>query len=390
MSVPPPPPPPPPPAAASAASGRLDIDGVTGGGQILRNALAYSGLTGRPVAVRNIRGARKSGGGLKRQHLAGVLMAHSVCGGELTGAELGSRDVSLTPSGPLRGGLVEAAVSTAGSCTLLAQSAFPLMLFAEGTDDDGCNVFRAGGATDTSMSPPMDYVARVFLPHAARFGARAVLEPGYRRGGMQGHGGGTMELRVERLAAGRGLTAVELLDPGVVRRVGARVFVTPCGDAQRAEAARLKEEVEARLRAAFGKDVEVAVEAEVSDAAGPNAGVTAWAETDTGCLLGGTALRDSRRDVAAELASRAVREVEKSCRLRVCVDEHMQDQVVVLAALAEGTTRYLCGPLEDHTVCALKVAEDITGCRTRVQELPDGNNIVEIEGVGFNATKRRA
>ena len=78
------------------------VDGSMGegGGQILRAALALSMSLGRPFRMKNIRAGRPSPG-LKRQHLACVRAAGELCGAEVAGDEMASRELRFAP-GPLR------------------------------------------------------------------------------------------------------------------------------------------------------------------------------------------------------------------------------------------------------------------------------------------------
>jgi RNA 3'-terminal phosphate cyclase len=81
----------------------IELDGAAGegGGQILRSALALSMVTGQPFRIGDIR-ARRTKPGLLRQHLVAVQAAAEVSGASVTGAELGSTELSFTP-GPIRG-----------------------------------------------------------------------------------------------------------------------------------------------------------------------------------------------------------------------------------------------------------------------------------------------
>ena len=74
----------------------LDGSEGEGGGQIVRSALALSVVTGEPVRIHNIR-AKRSKPGLMRQHLTGVLAAAEICDGSVTGANIGSTDITLRP-----------------------------------------------------------------------------------------------------------------------------------------------------------------------------------------------------------------------------------------------------------------------------------------------------
>jgi len=60
----------------------IEINGVDGGGQVLRSALSLSMVTGEAFRMVNIRG-RRTKGGLKRQHLTCVSAAVDVCGGSV-------------------------------------------------------------------------------------------------------------------------------------------------------------------------------------------------------------------------------------------------------------------------------------------------------------------
>jgi RNA 3'-terminal phosphate cyclase len=99
----------------------IEINGGEGGGQILRIATALSALSGRPLRVTNIRGARPRPG-LQPQHLLGVRALAELCQAQVEGATAGSTTVTFEP-GPIRARPDwRLEVGTAGSTMLIVQS----------------------------------------------------------------------------------------------------------------------------------------------------------------------------------------------------------------------------------------------------------------------------
>ena len=82
----------------------IEIDGTfgEGGGQILRTSLSLAAITGQAVHFVNIRAKRRKPG-LMRQHLACVKATTEITCGNVSGAELNSRELTFEP-GTIHGG----------------------------------------------------------------------------------------------------------------------------------------------------------------------------------------------------------------------------------------------------------------------------------------------
>src|SRR5689334_5065034 len=147
------------------------IDGSQGegGGQILRSSLALSVLTGKPFKIENIR-ANRDKPGLGRQHLTAVLAAAKICSAGVSGAVLGSRELSFWP-GKLKPGEYAFDVGSAGSTTLVFQTVLPPLMLA-----DGPSQLQLQGGTHNIHAPPFDFLAKTFLPVVNRMGPQVNVE----------------------------------------------------------------------------------------------------------------------------------------------------------------------------------------------------------------------
>lgn len=107
------------------------------------------------------------------------------------------------------------------------------------------------------------------------------------------------------------------------------------------------------------------------------------AESSTGCKLAGSAV--GRKGVPAEeVARNAVDELSNSLQYDTCVDEHLQDQLIIFMALAKGHSSLRCGPLTMHTQTAIHVAEKIMKAKFKVQQTADKEECtIECDGIGL-------
>ena len=293
----------------------ITIDGSQGegGGQILRTALALSMITGKPLAIENIR-AKRAKPGLMRQHLTCVTAAQTISGAKVTGAELGSKAVTFAP-GRTKGGSYTFAIGTAGATTLVFQTVLPALLSA----DAPSSVMLSGG-THNPHAPTFDYLHRVFRPLLARMGASVTME--LSKPGFYPAGGGVWQAAItpSQLAP----LKLEEAGPRLSQRIRADVANLPYGVAERevATAATLlnwpPECGEARTVLAEGHGNVVSVEIAYEH-------VT---EMFTGF--------GERKLTAEAVAANVVEEARAYLAAGVPVGPHLADQLLLPMALAGG------------------------------------------------------
>jgi RNA 3'-terminal phosphate cyclase (ATP) len=335
----------------------LTIDGSygEGGGQVLRTSLSLSAITGTTVRIIHIRAGRKNAG-LAAQHLTAVRAAAAVCGGSVEGDRLGSQELTFRPGDP-RGGEYVFDVAdirpSAGSVNLMLETCLPVLARCS----EPSRVTLRGG-THVSWSPTFEYVAEAFLPALAEFGLRASVR--LNRAGYYPKGNGEEVLEVEPCGEWRG---ADFSRP----RGGLRCRLV-------SRTTRLPEHVGERqmkaMRSALGGACAQARET-CDQVEGIAAGTTAMVSTEPG--LGGwagcTALGaiGKKAETVGQEAAEAFRAFIASGG---AVDRHLADQLLIYAALAEGTTILSVEEMTEHARTNIWVIEQFLGPTFDIEEVP--------------------
>ena len=336
----------------------LTIDGSLGegGGQILRSALALSVITGRPFRIYNIR-ANRAKPGLRRQHLTAVRAAAEVCGAELRGDAVDSRELTFTP-GPLKAGEYPFDIGSAGSTTLVLQTVLPPLLRAAGR-----STLTLSGGTHNFGAPPLDFLEKAFLPLVARMGPRVKVK--LERPGFAPAGGGRVTVWVDPVEA---LAPLHLTERG---RVWRRVCRAVLAGLPRHIAERELEVVRKGTNWP-GNCYEVV---ELPEAYGPGNIVIIEVESEhvTEVFTG-----FGRRGVRAEaVAQDALRQCVRYLDAGVPVGDCLADQLLLPLALAGGGS-YLTLPLTRHSETNIEVIRMFLDVRIGADEVEPGKWLVRV------------
>lgn len=345
----------------------ITIDGSQGegGGQILRTSLALSAITGTPVTIEKVR-AKRPKPGLQRQHLVAVLAAARVCGGQVEGAELGSRALVFHPQKPISGDY-HFDIGSAGSCTLVLQTVLPILLHGE-----GASTVTITGGTHNGMAPPVEFLAESFLPVLHRVGISASIE--LTRHGFYPAGGGAIRATIQPAfgmvgKANGGVAALDLCERGkaISRHAEAIVANLPAHVASR-EAQAVKH----GLHWSHDEVDEREVRAD-----GPGNALIArlrYANVTTVVSAFGE-LRKAAEKVAAE----AVSQVRRFTEAGVPVCEHLADQLLLPLALGAGG-RFRTVKPSDHTTTNAAIIARFLGDVVTTEQQGADDWLVTVKG----------
>jgi len=341
------------------------IDGAehSGSGTILRYSVALATLLREPLRIRNIR-SRRPKPGLRAQHLRAVLSCAEISGGHVQGAEIGAQEIFYEPGKRINPGNYGFDVGTAGSTTLLAFALCIPALFASGA----CKFSLAGGVFQ-DFAPSGFHMRECLLPLLEKMGAQIRMEitnPGYFPKGQ-----GKIEVTIQPLTGP--LKPLSLLDQGKVDLI--RGFSLASHLAEQNVAPRMAEKCKSILEnQGFKSDISVH---EDSTAVQKGAVLAIRTETDTGAMLGAD-MAGARGRSSERIGKSVARDLLKDLDTGAAVDRHLADQLIIFAALADGTTEYSIPEVTEHVETNLWLVHKILGAKAGVQ-----GNIVKVHGIGY-------
>ncbi|KAG0590388.1 hypothetical protein KC19_1G095700 [Ceratodon purpureus] len=376
----------------------VKIDGavVKGGGQVLRNSASYAAILGKSVQFVNVRASR-SRPGLRPQYIEGLEVVAKLSKCTLVNACEASQAVSFIP----RELAIRDSQSSEPSCTdpissayeihtknaatsLLLQASLPVLLFSPNVTE-----MTLTGGTNMLISPSIDYMKRVLVPLLHRH-FNVVVDVDIVRRDCMPSGEALVKVRTHPTES---LPPISLRDRGSVARVSSIVYGYGKADDQFVEAAKMALHETLRdsginMDASFSSDMQGA---ETEHPLVCRALV--YAEMTTGCILGGgSRIPKVRGEVVSdpkELMSSAVLDLVKQLAHGGCIDEYLQDQLVIFMALADGVSEIVTGPITEHTEHALEVAHRMTDAKFFVTPVAGSDRFeIRCEGIGHMSRSR--
>jgi RNA 3'-phosphate cyclase len=311
----------------------IEIDGAygEGGGQILRNAVAFSVLTNKPVKVRNIR-ANRPIPGIRPQHLTVVRCMKELSDAEVKGLSIDSSTLIFKPK-DLQSGEYDFDVGTAGSITLVFQACILCSLDAKKPI-----IIKLKGGTDVRWSPSWDYLKYVFMPLIKKIGMNAKLK--LLRRGYYPRGGGEAILTIKPT---RDLNPLKLISKQDFKRVNGNIHVACLPDHI---GGRIKKSVE-KILWEHGLEPNINLE-RTSASLSQGVVVTLWSESMK-TVLGSTLLGEkgvSSEKVGVNVARNLLDEICSGAT----VDVYAADQILPYVALSKGSSSFFVRSLSSHAM----------------------------------------
>jgi len=279
--------------------------------------------------------------GLKAQHAMCVRWLAHATQAELTGSAIGSKEFTMIPKlGPrqFHDRNIKIHADTAASILLVFQALFPFLVFASDTNGEPITLTIMGG-TNVMFSLSYDYIDQVVLPSLEHFGIPKVERKLEYRGWSHGTRQiGSIKFKFTPLAPNQSLDASlwpKFTNPGSVQQIDITMVVP------RDLRDHLKTSLKFELDLVF-PGVETCVLVDEDSRHPARLYTLLVAHTANGFRFGRDWLYDkkvkgqSMDDLATEIAQKVVDGLDTEVRKGGCVDEYLQDQIVIFQALSKG------------------------------------------------------
>jgi len=312
----------------------IGIDGLTGGGQILRTACALSAITKNPCHVFNIRKSRPKPG-LMPQHLLGIQALAKLCNGRLEGDFLGSEDIKFWP-GEISSKDLHIKIETAGSITLVLQTLTSPALFAPSPIKISFN----GGATDTFFSPTIDYFRYVFLKILEKLmeNSSPLVDINVIKRGYYPEGGARIEVKNFPSK----LKPLNLIERGSLKNITAI-----SGAADFLKNKKVAERQLMGMREVLGKlKLPIEEKIEYYNTSCPGSQICLICEFENTVIGVDNLGKLGKR--AEDVGKEAALELLKEQKTGACLDKHLADQILPYLASGPGKSQVTVSEITDH------------------------------------------
>lgn len=344
----------------------IEIDGSEGegGGQIVRSSLALSLLTGKSFRIFNVRAGRKKPG-LKLQHLTAFEAATQIGNAVVTGAELGSREISFQPS-EVTPGEWKFQIATAGSVTLVLQTVLPPLMMAGAPS----KVMLCGG-THNMMAPAFDFLKKSFVPLLRRIGPQVELT--LHKHGFYPVGGGRFEAEI---IPSDELNGLEVMERGKLLQRHVRSIVS-------ALPIRIAHRETARVIRKLNWDRVATEHIDAPNPVGPGNVLFAELEYEN---LTSVFTGFGRQGVPAEkVADAVVRDVRNYLKSDAPVGPHLADQLMlpmaIAAAFSKKPGRFRTVPLTQHSLTQAEIIQRFLDVNIELDTNEDASATVRVNPI---------
>lgn len=329
---------------------RIDGSFGEGGGQIIRNAITLSAITGIPVEIENIRKNRKVPG-LRPQHMLGVKILAKICQAKVEGLHINSTSLGFFPSNGIDMELRED-VGTAGSIPLILQVLIPAASLLK--KRLGISVI---GGTDVPWSPTADYTKFVLGGAFSRIGIDFSLE--IKKRGYYPKGGGLIEAQILPYKT---IKAISFLERTTKL---ARILCSYCNVSKDI----VQQEINSakKILAENGFEVEYSIREE--NAMDKGCSILVFSYDDTSIIGSDIIYQKNMSGIGRMVANKFIES-------NLGVDSSLSDMLVVPLSLIPETSVFRVNQITKHLETSLFVAAKITNCKYGIGKIDNGFEVL--------------
>lgn len=343
----------------------LTIDGsrYSGSGTIVRQAVAFSALTGQAIHLVNAR-AKRDKPGLRPQHIRVVEAIADLVNGRTEGVALGSQDFTFRPGSLKAGRHYHWDIGSSGSTTMLGLGILPVLAFS----GSQVTVELCGGLFQ-DFAPSAFHLQYALLPMLRNMGLHAdieVVRPGY-----VPRGDGILRLTAQPLTDS--FQAITKEEAGPVTKIWG-IALSSHLEERRVSERMANAAREALAKLGYQPEIELRHDTESPQR---GAALALFADDGGGIRLGADqagALRRRAESIGMHVAKQLLDEIASGAT----VDRFAADQIIPFAAMARGESRFVIPTVTDHVLTSAWLADVFLGAQVKL----NGQRLM-ISGVGF-------